>query len=65
MLAAADTTLTLGGFIALASLAIAGIGLALNTAAKNGELRERLTKLETMLEDHLRNGDRHERRERP
>lgn len=55
-MSASDTTLTLGGFVALAGLAIAGIGLALNTASKNGELRERLTRLETIVADHIRNG---------
>jgi hypothetical protein len=64
MIGASETQLTLGGFIALASLGIAGLGLALNTASKSGETRERLTKLETKLEDHLTNGGtRHERKD--
>ncbi len=61
-LAASDTPLTLAGFISLAGLAIGGIGLAINATSKNTELRERLARLETKLEDHLRNGGaRHER----
>lgn len=56
-----ETALTLAGFIGLASLTLAAIGLALNTAGKNAELRERIAKLETALADHLRNGTRHER----
>ncbi len=61
-LAATDTPLTLAGFIALASLAIGGIGLAINATSKNNDLRERVARLETKLEDHLRNGGvRHEK----
>jgi hypothetical protein len=62
MIAAASDSLTLGGFVALSGLAISAIGMALNTSSKNNDLRERIVKLETMLEAHLKNGDRHERR---
>lgn len=60
-LAATDTPLTLAGFIALASLGIGAFGLAINATSKNTDLRERLTRLETLVEAHIRNGARHEK----
>ncbi len=60
-LADANTPLTLAGFISLAGLGIGAIGLAINATSKNIDLRERVAKLETMVEDHIRNGSRHER----
>jgi hypothetical protein len=61
MIGDAETPLTLAGFIAIASLGIGAIGLALNATSKNNDLRERLTRLEQIVEDHIRNGGRHER----
>ncbi len=62
-IADANTPLTLAGFISLAGLGIGAIGLAINATSKNNDMRERLTKMETQLEDHLRNGGaRHEKR---
>lgn len=62
MIAATDTALTMGGFIALASLALGAIGLAINASSKGAETRERLARLEAMLTEHMRNGSRHERK---
>lgn len=63
MIADANTPLTLAGFISLAGLGIGAIGLAINATSKNNDLRERLTKLETQVEDHLRNGGRRHEKE--
>jgi hypothetical protein len=54
----ADTTLTLAGFIALASLGLAAIGLALSTATRSSELRERLARFEEILRNHLESHER-------
>jgi len=63
LLGEADTVLTLGGFIALATLVMGAVGLALNASSKTAGLRERVVRLEAEIEAHLANGGRrHERR---
>jgi len=57
----AETALTLGGFIALASLGLAAFGFAWSAFGRSSETRERIAKLEAEVEAHMRNGVRHER----
>lgn len=58
-----ESTLTLAGFVALGSLGLAAVGLALSGATRTAELRERIAALEAQVRDHLQNGTRHERKE--
>lgn len=62
-LADVSDPLTLGGFIALASLGLGALGFAVKAGNQNNDLRERIVKLETQMDDHLRNGVKHEGKE--
>jgi len=57
MFAEADTALTLGGLIALASLLMGAIGLAISASSKTAALRERLARIEEELRQHVGHHD--------
>jgi hypothetical protein len=55
----ADAGLTLGGFLALLTMILAVIGLVASLFNRTTIQRERVTRLEVEVQNHLTNGRRH------
>lgn len=60
---AADDALTFGGILAVATLMLSLVGLVASLFNRTAIQRERLTRLETMIESHL--DKHHAARKRP